>query len=112
MKKTILPLIATVLFSLAACKKESTCDTSNITYTNSVKAIFEQNCSSSGCHDSGSINGSLASYTDALQMTQQGRMIGAIKHQSTFAAMPQGASKLDDCTINQIEAWITGGTPN
>lgn len=108
-----------VLFCLglqiSSCSKDDDgpdCDTSNITYTNTVKAIFDANCTTSGCHNSGSINGSLASFDDAKNFPNLGKMKGAINHQPGFVAMPQGGTKLADCTIDKIEAWIDAGTPN
>lgn len=91
-----------------------TCETTGVTYTNTVKAIFDANCTSAGCHNSGSANGngSLANYNDAKAFVAKGRILGAIKRQSGFSAMPQGAGKLSDCNISQIEAWINAGTPN
>jgi mono/diheme cytochrome c family protein len=95
----------------ASCKKDDNCNTSDVTYTNTVKSILDSNCALSGCHNSGSGNGSLASYDDAVAFAAQGRIVGAIKHQDGFVAMPQTGGKLEDCEINQIEAWISDGAP-
>jgi hypothetical protein len=38
--------------------------------------------------------------------------MGAIRQQSGYKAMPQGASKLDDCSINKIGRWINLGAQN
>ena len=37
---------------------------------------------------------------------------GSIKHDSGYKAMPQNATKLDDCRISKVEAWITAGALN
>ena len=98
---------------IVSCKKSEDCNTDGVTYTNTVKEIFDANCSSAGCHESGSINGSgsLADYNDALTFVAQGRILGALRHEDGFVAMPPTGSQLDDCEIQQIEAWISDGAP-
>ena len=89
-----------------------TCNTSDITYTNTVAAIFSNNCAFSGCHATGTTTTfSLGSYDDAVIAAGFGRMIGALSHQAGFTPMPQGGSMLDQCTIDQVAAWINAGTP-
>lgn len=115
---------ATLILSLAifvsSCKDDedntgggTTCDTTNVTYTNSIAAILNSNCASSGCHDANSNNGSLANYADAAAFAGQGRIVGAINHSPGFSPMPYpvGSSKLAACSIDKIEAWISAGTP-
>ena len=112
-------------FAMQSCKDESpvdkpdTTDTTGgkdtttvidtLTYTNDIKAVFDANCALSGCHNSGSSVGSLASYSSAKTMVSAGRLLGAIKHESGFSAMPKNASKLADSTITNIETWINQG---
>ena len=88
------------------------CDTTNVTYTATIKPILDNSCAISGCldaqtksfgHDLSSYNGSVAS--------SQGRLLGAINQQNGFIAMPKGMAKLSDCDISKITAWINAGTP-
>ena len=102
------------ILSIYSCSKtEDTCNTDNITYTNTISGLFAT-CTAAGCHNSGSTNGSgsLANYTDAKAFVAKGRTIGALRHDAGFVAMPQGQAKLNDCDINKVEKWIADGTPN
>jgi hypothetical protein len=92
----------------------TTCDTTNITYSGTVKAIIAQNCAISGCHD-----GSNASTYDMSDYSglyfyciATNKLLGSIRHDNGYVAMPQGAPKLDDCSINKITAWVNNGAYN
>jgi hypothetical protein len=119
MLRKILLLLSIALplaFFVASCGDDddtNTCDTSSVTYTNSVATILNSNCAASGCHNSGSVNGSLANYADAAAFADFGRIGGAINHDTGFEPMPYpvGTAKLSDCNISKIEAWIAAGTP-
>ncbi len=39
-------------------------------------------------------------------------MLGAVKHEDGFPAMPKGAEQLDSCSISFIEAWVNAGAPD
>ncbi len=83
------------------------CDTSNITFSAEIKPILDRNCKT--CHLAGSSNGiTLVTYSDVKKYVDNGRLMGAIKHQAGYSAMPQGG-KLDDCTISKLDAWIKTG---
>lgn len=113
MKSLLSLLLFCGLFvQVTSCSKDDECSTTNITYSNTVKSIFDSNCTLSGCHNSGSVNGSLASYDDAKNFPRLNRMVGALRREAGFVAMPQGTSPLGSCDIDQIEAWIAAGTPN
>ncbi|MBI1305903.1 MAG: hypothetical protein GC181_04720 [Bacteroidetes bacterium] len=91
--------------------KKDTTPVVKITYNSDIKAILDKSCAISGCHNKNSSVGSLASYSDAVAFVSLGRILGAIKHQSGYSAMPEGSPKLADTTITKIEKWITDGTP-
>ncbi len=98
---------------ILSCTKESKttpCNVSNITYEGTIKNLFSS-CAVSGCHNSGSTDGSLANYADAKTIGLGGKLIGALKHQATFSAMPKGAAKWNDCDISKVENWIDAGFP-
>jgi hypothetical protein len=108
-------LLGLVLFS---CSKDDddddVCDTSDITYTNTVASIMNNNCALSGCHVDGNemvAFFSLEGYTKAKGAADFGRIVGAISHESGFSPMPKGSNKLDQCTIDQIAAWVDAGAP-
>ena len=111
MKKVSLFLIVASALVILSCSKDSTCNTTGVTYTNTVKAIFDKSCIGSGCHNTGSPNGSLVNYADSKAFPNLAKMVGALKQESAFSAMPKTGSKLDDCSISQVAAWIAAGTP-
>lgn len=122
MKKYIITLlsIATLLL-LSACYKNNladltgntTCDTSNMTYSADIEPILKNNCTNSGCHEStAALTFPLTSYEDVKMVALDGRLLRSLRHQVGVAAMPKGMSQLDSCTISKIEAWINQGTLN
>jgi hypothetical protein len=86
------------------------CDTLGMTYSK-VKYIFENNCY--GCHTvpQGIYNIKLDTYSDVKAAVNKSRLEGAIEHKNGFVPMPQDQPKLDDCSIDKIEAWIHEGMP-
>lgn len=90
------------------------CDTTTATYSLRVKPIIDSRCNA--CHATGSNSSGilLDSYTALKAYAGPGgRLLPDIKQVpgTTFNAMPQGSSKLSDCDISIIEAWINAGTP-
>jgi mono/diheme cytochrome c family protein len=87
------------------------CDTNNFTFA-AIKPIFQQNCV--GCHSatlaSGGVN--LSTHAGVAVVAQSGQLLGALKHQTGFTPMPQGAAKLSDCKIRQVEKWVQAGALN
>lgn len=100
----------------SACQGKG-CDTlSAISYNQHILPILQNNCVS--CHNSTPANGGvlLNSYTEvanAVNTTKNGTplLLGAIRRESGFVAMPQGYS-LTDCEIRTIELWVEQGMLN
>jgi len=90
----------------------STCDTTNVTFTNSVKPVIDANCIT--CHNDALMNGnvSLSNHDKIAAVAASGKLLGVIRHDSDYPPMPQGTAKLPDCTIRKIEVWVNAGTPN
>jgi hypothetical protein len=93
----------------------TTCDTSAVTYSGSVQPILGDHCNT--CHsnsNAGNFGGNirLENYADVVIQADNGKLLGAISHQSGYFPMPQGAAKLDDCTISIIRIWIQSGSPD
>lgn len=88
------------------------CDTSEITYSQDVRTILESNCLT--CHDPLSQNGNvnLEGYDNVKVYVDNGKLLGTIRHEDGFSAMPQGTSQLSSCTIEKIQAWVDAGAPN
>ncbi len=109
--KILFPLFIACLF--IACgddDDDGSCDTNSLTYSNIAPILTT--CTDSGCHEAGSVNGSLASYVDVKAFSDNGgNIIGSIKHEDGVSPMPQGAEKLSSCNISKIETWINDGLP-
>ena len=90
-----------------------TCDTTNVTYVNTVAPLLQSNgCVS--CHSGGAPSGNIAldTYNGVRTVAQNGKLYGAINHSAGFSPMPQGGSKMTSCNINRIKAWIDAGSNN
>ncbi|HKJ41202.1 MAG TPA: hypothetical protein VKA27_03870 [Sunxiuqinia sp.] len=93
----------------------SNCDTTKVTLSQSVMPILQSRCLS--CHGKSVANGlgsgvNLETYSELVKYVHNGQLEGAINHSPGYIGMPQGASKLDDCSINKITAWINRGALN
>ncbi len=90
---------------------EQSCDTLNITYTNTVKAVLDISCVS--CHKTSNPSGGvlLDSYSDVKVVADNGRLFGSMNHDPGYSPMPQGGNKLGDCDLKKIKAWINEGSP-
>jgi hypothetical protein len=91
------------------------CDTANVTFSNSVSTILQNNCLS--CHANtvatalgGNIR--LEDYADVKVRADEGKLVGTISHAPGFVPMPQGAPRLDDCSIATVRIWVEQGTQN
>ena len=89
-----------------------TCDTANMSFSQDVMPIFNQNCNI--CHSASAAQGNviLDTYDAVLPYVNNGKLLGSLRHQSGFIAMPQGQPQLSTCTIDKIAAWITDGAMN
>jgi uncharacterized membrane protein len=94
-----------------ACESNN-CDTLTVSFSAHIQPIMQNNCT--GCHSGNQPQGgvSLTSYTTIASVAVSGRLLGSVMHSPGYAAMPQGAAKLDNCKITQIKKWINDGTPN
>jgi hypothetical protein len=84
---------------------EITCDTANITYTNSIKTLVDANCASSSCHAAGGTSPDLSSYTNVTNN------ITRVKARAIDLKTMPASSPLTVCEINKLQAWINAGTP-
>jgi hypothetical protein len=88
------------------------CDTTNVTFTNSILPIINNNCK--GCHSGPAPSGNLnfATYEGIENAALNGSLLGAVTHAPGFTPMPQGGNKLSDCQIDMIRIWIDEGAVN
>lgn len=88
------------------------CDTANVSYAEDIVPILTANCYV--CHSQAinTANITLEGYQNLLEYVNNGRLLGAIKHEVGFSPMPKNAPKLVECNIEKIETWINAGAPN
>lgn len=124
MKKKLLLLVCIV--GLAGCYKDTEeelypdwstpppaggCDTTDVSFATTIKPILDQYCATAGCHNITAAAGyDLSTYAGAN--LAKGRIVGAVKWETGYSAMPQGGSKLNNCQISQISAWVAEGAKN
>ena len=89
---------------------EGDCDTTQVTFTLDIQPILSNYCYACHSNQNAPDNGNnirLENYTDVKSMS--GSIIEAINHNPPFTPMPFGEGKLNDCLINQFEAWVNQG---
>lgn len=94
------------------------CDTSAVTYSGTVSVIMDAYCT--GCHDHSTPAGDIdltqylggASFEGVSDVASDGRLLGSLQFEAPYVGMPQGASQLPQCLIDQISAWIDSGYPD
>ena len=115
--KFTLLLIACVIFQYG-CTNDSTADlidsnNSNITYSNTTKSIFDNNCIQ--CHATTPVNGApmpLTTYEfvkDAV--LTRGLMDRISRPQGSAGMMPNGGTRLPQPKIDQVFQWAQNGLP-
>lgn len=88
------------------------CDVTNVTFAEKVSPIIQANCALPSCHAPGGTgDGDFTQFGDIQAAAANGSLVGTIKHQSGYSAMPVGGS-LSDCDILTIETWVQGGAIN
>lgn len=117
LKQTL--LFMTFVILLFGCTNDSTSDLiensaiTNITYTNTTKSIFDNNCIS--CHATVPVNGAPMSLTtyelvkDAV--LNRGLMDRISRPQGSAGMMPNGGTRLPQATIDKVLQWTQNGLP-
>ncbi|HMQ60134.1 MAG TPA: hypothetical protein PKE06_05655 [Flavilitoribacter sp.] len=88
------------------------CNTDSVTYNKTVVGIFQGWCYA--CHSGNNPVGviRLETYSQVKPYVDNGQILGTIRHDSGFLAMPDGGGKIPSCDIKQIEKWISNGAPD
>jgi len=116
-------VIALLVVSAPACEKGSTgnsyldqadctgINTSENTYTKSIKAILDTECASSGCHDAITHEKDidLSTYGKAKTAFQNEACLCSIHHGVECTSMPDGGGKLRNAIIKKIDCWAKNG---
>jgi hypothetical protein len=88
----------------------SSCDTTNVTYSVTIQQILSDNCYS--CHSDANAafggNVHLQAATDVI--SNSSKIAVAIKRTGAYPMPPSG--KLNSCAISQFDIWVRNGTPN
>ena len=89
------------------------CDTTGVTYSGYIAPLLTAYCV--GCHSGAFPSDGILLNTHAGVKTVvlDGRLLGAITWATGYNKMPQGSTtKLSDCKINKVKAWINDGALN
>jgi hypothetical protein len=81
------------------------CDTTNLTYNQSIKTLINTNCAYSGCHVAGGTSPNLSTYT-LLKAS-----ISSVKTRAIDVKNMPSPSGMSACNINKLSIWITKGMP-
>lgn len=112
-------LIAFGIVFVLGCTNDSTSEltdisqVSEITYTNTTKAIFDNNCIP--CHATVPVNGApmpLTTYEFVKNAVQTRPLLDRIsREQGAPGMMPNGGTRLPQAKISQIFQWAQNGLP-
>lgn len=88
------------------------CDTTVVTYSSTITAVLDKNCTS--CHNYSTQNGgvNLDNYSSVKTLVDNDLLMGVIRHESGYKKMPPSGVKIPDCGIDQLEKWINEGAQN
>ena len=85
------------------------CDTSNVTFSQTIFPVIQATCAISGCLVAGGTgNGIYDNYAGVKEKVDNGSFLARVIQQRN---MPPGAP-LTDCQINQMRVWLNAGAPN
>lgn len=92
---------------------DAECDTENVSFSGVVFTHL-QNHGCVSCHSGSSPSGGvlLADYAAVQSIAESGRLMGAIRQLSGFAAMPPTGEPMADCPVAQIQSWIDKDMPD
>ncbi len=88
---------------------DNNCDTTDITFSNSILPIISDECSS--CHLGVNALGqvSLNNYTEVMVYIENGELLSDIKGETNM--MPK-SGLISSCKLSVIEKWINDGAKN
>lgn len=88
------------------------CPTTNVSFATQILPILQTHCIT--CHSGPIPSGGydFSVYSGAKKAVDNKRLAGAVQHLQGFVAMPLGGTKLPDCEVNQIKAWVDAGGLN
>ena len=119
-RRLIVAILSCFVLLLQACYynveeelyPSNTCNLEAVTFSSTISPILNRNCVSCHTGPTGNAGVDLSTHAGAAKVAANGKLIGVITHASGFPPMPQDASKLPECNINQIRQWVEAGAPN
>ena len=103
-----------------SCTDEDCKTSDNLSFSSDIQPVFNDNCATSGCHNSASKEGGLdlsagKSYAE-LNKSGSGyintsKPTSSVLYSAMKSDMPP-SGKLDDCTLEKIEKWMAQGAKN
>ncbi len=125
MRKFLWPVGVVFLIVLySSCSKDiaqkpsaidcSAIDPSTNTYSLHIKKIIDDNCATVNCHHAvfHTASGiSLATYEEVKAEFEKGTVMGSVKHEPGYIAMPQNLPKLADSLITYMQCWADNNYP-
>jgi hypothetical protein len=88
----------------------SSCDTTNVTYSATIEPILNNNCYSCHSDANAAFGGNVHLQRAADVISMSSRIAVAIKRTGAFPMPPSG--KLNSCAISQFDLWVKKGTPD
>ena len=90
----------------------SSCDTTAVTFTQTIYPLVEIKCQ--GCHSGNQPSSglSLNTYADISSIALSGAFISSVYGSDGYAQMPYNSNPLPACEADLIQAWIDEGAPN
>jgi uncharacterized membrane protein len=90
----------------------SSCDTSAVTFSQTIYPLVEIKCQ--GCHSGSQPSSglSLNTFAQIQSIALSGDFMSSINGTDGFAQMPYNSSPMPDCEKDLIQAWIDEGAPN
>ena len=121
----LIPVVIVILASVTSCFYDSEeylfpqtgeqCDTTLVTYSQSVVPIIQGYCLSCHGNSTAANNGAnikLEDYADIKVQADAGNLLGSVSHENGYTPMPLNSSKLDECKITTIRIWVNAGAPD
>ena len=93
-------------------KLNKSCDSTAISYAKQITVVMNNDCV--GCHNSNNKGGgiNLDNYADVKAQGVTGKLLSSVIWDGHASPMPKGTpNKINECSINDIQRWITANYP-
>lgn len=92
------------------CVSTGPCSFSSpISFSNDVLPIIDNFCY--GCHNTADPQGgySYSTHSETMKSVNDGTLMGSIRFENGYVAMPENSNKMPSCNIDMIQLWIDEG---